>query len=42
LNEAKKKHEESKTAYDSFKKKVDQQASLTQALLKKYLDALPK
>lgn len=42
LNEAKKKHEESKTAYDGFKKKVDQQASLTQALLKKYLAALPK
>ncbi|MBN37239.1 MAG: hypothetical protein CMI29_02120 [Opitutae bacterium] len=42
LNEAKKKHEESKTAYDGFKKKVDQQASLTQALLEKYLAALPK
>jgi len=42
LVEAKKKHEENKIAFDSFKKKVDQQSALTQALLKKYLDALPK
>jgi WD40 repeat protein len=42
LAEAKKKHEENKVAFDSFKKKVDQQSALTQTLLKKYLDALPK
>ena len=42
LVEAKKKHEENKIAFDSFKKKVDQQSALTQALLKKYLAALPK
>ncbi|MBT3636451.1 MAG: hypothetical protein HN531_05905 [Opitutae bacterium] len=42
LVEAKKKHEENKIAFDSFKKKVDRQSTLTQALLKKYLDALPK
>jgi hypothetical protein len=39
---AKKKHQENKLAYESFKKKVDLQSALTQALLKKYLDALPK
>jgi hypothetical protein len=42
LAATKKKHDEKKAAFDSFKKKVDQQATLTQALLKKYLDALPK
>ena len=42
LAEAKKKHEENKVAFDIFKKKVDQQSALTQTLLKKYLDALPK
>ena len=34
LAEAKKKHEENKVAFDSLKKKVDQQSALTQTLLK--------
>ncbi len=42
LAEAKKKYDENKVAFDSFKNKVDQQSALTQALLKKYLDSLPK
>jgi len=42
LATAKKQHDEKKAAFDNFKNKVDQQAALTQALLKKYLDALPK
>ena len=42
LTAAKKQHDEKKAAFENFKKKVDQQAALTQALLKKYLDALPK
>ena len=42
LTAAEKTHDEKKATFDSFKKKVDLQATLTQALLKKYLDALPK
>jgi WD40 repeat protein len=42
LDATKKTHDEKKAAFDSFKKKVDQQSTLTQSLLKKYLDALPK
>ena len=42
LTVAQKKHAENKASFDAFKQKVDKQTALTQTLLKKYLDALPK
>ena len=42
LAEAKAKHGASKASFDAFKAKFDQQASVTEDLLKKYLAALPK
>ena len=42
LAEAKVKHGASKASFDAFKAKFDQQASVTEDLLKKYLAALPK
>ena len=42
LAAAKAKHGASKASFDAFKAKFDQQASVTEDLLKKYLDALPK